>query len=132
MNEACYYRVSVKGVVIDENGRVLLTRQDNNKWDMLGGGLDYGEDPKDCLRREVYEEAGLTVTNISERPMYFLTVKRESRDSYLANIIYQITLENLDFTPSEECQELRFFTPEEMDSIELFPNVRALRQLLTN
>ena len=32
MDEPCYYRVSVKGIVIDRQGRILLCREDNNKW----------------------------------------------------------------------------------------------------
>ena len=31
-------------------------------WTLPGGGLDHGEDPRAGVRREVYEETGLTVT----------------------------------------------------------------------
>lgn len=54
MNEQCYYRVSVKGIVINEDGKILLSREDNGKWEMLGGGLDHDEDPIDGLRREIF------------------------------------------------------------------------------
>lgn len=130
MNEPCYYRVSVKGIVIDDEGRILLTREDNGEWELLGGGLDHEEDPLDGLKREIFEETGLKVSSVSERPLYFITVKRRNKDTYVANVIYEITLENMDFTPSDECQELRFFRPEEMSQVKLFPNVEKLRQLL--
>lgn len=32
------------------------------KWNGLGGKFDPGESPEDCLKREVFEESGLTVT----------------------------------------------------------------------
>ena len=51
MNEPCFYRVSVKGIVIDEQGRILLARESDGTWDMLGGGLDHGENPIACLKR---------------------------------------------------------------------------------
>ena len=131
MNEQTYYRVSVKGVVVDDDGRILITKEDNGKWEMLGGGLEHGEDPKECLVREIREETGLKVTSISERPLYFLTCPRLGHDSFVANVVYQITLENLDFIPSDECQELGFFSPEEMQTLDLFPNVEKLVEILT-
>lgn len=130
MNQQNYYRVSIKGIVIDEEGRILLSREDNDKWEMLGGGLDHNEDPIDCLRREVFEEAGLEITSVSEVPKYFLTAPRHGFDTFLANIIYEITLKDLNFTPSEECQELRFFSLDEMKKVDLFPNVQKLVEIL--
>lgn len=130
MNEQCYYRVSVKGIVIDDEGRILLTREDTDEWELLGGGLDHDEDPIDGLRREIKEETGLEVTYISPHPIYFITCKRRNKDSYVANVIYEIKLKDYDFTPSDECQELRFFTPEEMSTVKLFPNVEKLQRLL--
>ena len=123
MNEACYYRVSIKGIVVDEAGRFLLSREDNGKWELLGGGLNHDEEPMDGLRREIKEETGLEVTQVSKTPKYFITSKRLGRNSYLANVIYEIQLKNLEFTPSSECQELRFFNVRDAGSLELYPNV---------
>ena len=45
---------------------VLLTQMSartriQGRWTLPGGGVDHGEDPRDTLRREVYEETGLRV-----------------------------------------------------------------------
>ncbi len=56
MNEPAFYRVSVKGIAFDADGRILLAREDTNKWEILGGGLDHGEEPRACLVREIQEE----------------------------------------------------------------------------
>lgn len=53
--------VSVKGVIQDE-GRVLLARNDRGEWELPGGQLEPGETPEACVVREVFEESGLTVT----------------------------------------------------------------------
>jgi 8-oxo-dGTP diphosphatase len=132
MNEQCYYRVSVKGIMIDHQGRVLLSRENDDKWDMLGGGLDHDEDPIAGLRREVKEETGLEITYISECPKYFVTAPRVGKTitTYLANVIYEITLRDLNFTPSDECQELRFFNLEEMEEVNLSLPVQKLLEIL--
>ena len=107
-----------------------MTREDNGKWEMLGGGLDHGEDPVDCLKREIKEETGLEVTYISPSPKFFITAPRLDATTYTANVIYEIKLKDLDFTPSDECQELRFFSKEDMKQAESFPNVQRLLELL--
>ena len=54
------FPVSVKGVVI-RDGSVVLLRNDREEWELPGGRLEPGESPKGCLRREVWEELGLSV-----------------------------------------------------------------------
>lgn len=123
MVDDCYYRVSVKGIAVDETGRFLLAREGNGKWELLGGGLDHGEDPIVGLKREIKEETGLEVTQVSSFPKYFVTARRLNHDTFIANIIYEIKLRDLNFVASDECQELRFFNVEEAREKDLFPNV---------
>lgn len=132
MNEPCFYRVSVKGIVIDEQGRILLARESDGTWDMLGGGLDHGENPIACLKREIHEETGLTVTKVWPEPKYFVTAHKVTNNIYIANVVYQIELENLDFTPSDECEELRFFSAQEMSELQLPPNMQKLHEILVS
>jgi 8-oxo-dGTP pyrophosphatase MutT (NUDIX family) len=126
MNESHYFRVSVKGIVVDEQGRFLLSREDNGKWDMLGGGLGHEENPIEGLKREVFEETGLEVIWMSRAPKYFITSPSFGGEGYVANVVYEMKLKNLDFTPSEESQELRFFTAEEASEVDLFPTAKKL------
>lgn len=126
MNEPNYFRVSVKGIVVDDQGRILLSREDNGKWDMLGGGLDHEEDPLEGLKREVLEETGLEAVWISQTPKYFITSPSFGGKGYVANVVYEIKLKDLNFTPSEESQELRFFTTEEAQQVDLFPTAKKL------
>lgn len=131
MDAPSFYRVSVKGVVYDEQGRILLARESSGKWDLLGGGLDHDENPKAGLRREFLEEAGLTIISISDRPLFFLTAYNERRGTYMANVLYEITLQDLDFKPSAECQEVRFFTPPEMLSLDMHANGYEFARILS-
>ena len=57
-------RVGAYAVVLRDRD-ILLTRLAphirQDCWSLPGGGIDHGEDPRDALRREVHEEAGLLV-----------------------------------------------------------------------
>lgn len=60
-NSAYRFPVSVKGVVIDRDGRVLLLKNCRNEWELPGGKLELGEDPAVCVAREIEEEASWPV-----------------------------------------------------------------------
>jgi 8-oxo-dGTP diphosphatase len=55
--------VSVAGVVVREDDRVLVIgRDDNGDWEAPGGVLELDESFEDGVRREVLEETGLAIT----------------------------------------------------------------------
>ncbi|WP_035800550.1 NUDIX hydrolase [Kitasatospora mediocidica] len=56
------HSVSVAGVVVREDGKVLVIRRaDNSTWEPPGGVLELGESVEAGVRREVQEETGLRV-----------------------------------------------------------------------
>ena len=56
------HSVSVAAVVVNNEGRILMTkRRDNGKWEPPGGVLETDESIIDGLGREVLEETGLHV-----------------------------------------------------------------------
>ena len=54
------FPVSVKGVVV-RDGLALLLRNDRDEWELPGGRLELGEDPEQCVAREIAEEVGWRV-----------------------------------------------------------------------
>lgn len=68
----------VSAVVLDAQGRVLLTRRrDNGRWAIVSGILEPGEEPGPAVLREVREEAGieaelvrLTSVDVTEQVTY--------------------------------------------------------------
>ncbi|MEU9787792.1 NUDIX domain-containing protein [Streptomyces phaeochromogenes] len=57
------HSVSVAGVVVHDDGRVLaIQRADNGTWEPPGGVLELDERPEDGAVREVLEETGIHVS----------------------------------------------------------------------
>ncbi|MFD6347601.1 NUDIX hydrolase [Streptomyces roseolus] len=56
------HSVSVAGVVVREDGRILaIRRADNGTWEPPGGVLELDEHPEQGVAREVLEETGIRV-----------------------------------------------------------------------
>lgn len=53
--------VSCKGVLIVE-GKVILLKNERDEWELPGGKLDLGENPVECVVREIEEEPAVEVT----------------------------------------------------------------------
>tara|TARA_B100000745_G_scaffold264509_1_gene189251 strand:+ start:3877 stop:4167 length:291 start_codon:yes stop_codon:yes gene_type:complete len=88
--------------------------------------------PQEDLPREIEEEMGLKVVSVADHPSYFLTMRRRAtKDKFplIANVFYETTLENLDFTPSDECVAVRFVSKEEAKKLDTFPNVELMADM---
>ena len=102
--------VSIKAVLRDDEGRVLLGRNPRGEWELLGGRPDPEDtSPQETLRRELLEEAGLAITvgPILDSWIYDLgDTGRICLVTYLASPA-TTTPPHL----SEEHSDLRWFTP---------------------
>ena len=60
--------LGIYALALSDN-RILLVRKGRGPyagcWDLPGGGIEFGEEPIDALRREVAEETGLSITSAS-------------------------------------------------------------------
>ena len=129
MYPECFYRVSCKALITNEHGHILLAKETNGKWELLGGGLDHHEEPHEGLAREVMEETGLTLHSIASSPSYFVTFQNTTYKFFRANLVFKAKVDSLDFTPSDECTQLAYFAIEDiLDRDDVFCNVKKLAQ----
>ena len=122
-----FYRVSVKGVYV-KDGKVLMShdfvdewKNPGGKYELPGGGSDFGEAFAETLKREIKEEMGLVVTWVADKPTYVMMRRQEKARGmdwyYVLSICFQIDLQNLDFIPTEECRAIKFFSKEELQVV---------------
>ena len=70
-----YFLVGVKTVVFGPDSKILLIQRSDkipraHGWDLIGGGVDKGEDPTNAAIREITEETGLSVYDIQPITTY--------------------------------------------------------------
>jgi len=115
-----YYRISVNALILnEERDKFLVCKKVNGNWVLPGGGLDWGETPHEGIVREIKEEMVCTVTNVADKPSYFLTTPNRNKDQWVANVVYETQLESLAFTPTDECVEIKFINKDDLTSLNL-------------
>lgn len=109
----CFYRVSLKAVIFNERGQVLVVREKNNSsWNLPGGGMDYGETEREALARELCEEVGYT-GSFSYAPLGIHPMHLATKQAWQLWIVYRISPESFDFTIGEEADKIAWMDPEE-------------------
>lgn len=63
-DELDYEVIRVKGIILNNQNEVLLAHN-NNTFQFIGGHLEENEDMESALLREIVEETGITVSDIS-------------------------------------------------------------------
>ena len=105
------HSVSVAGIVVRDDGRVLvIKRNDNGHWEAPGGVLELDEPFEAGVQREVLEETGLEVT--VER----LTGVYKNLTHGIVALVYRCRPAGGEPQPTEEAREIRWMTKEEVQA----------------
>ena len=122
--------------IITCHGKLLLEkRRDSDVWGMVGGGCKKTETGREAIAREVYEELGLRIPKdrfeklaVYDNPGRIAAYK----DGSIWRMV--IVVYGLDFAEeptmriSGESKDLRFFTKEELEKIEIAVTHRDIVQ----
>lgn len=106
------HSVSVAGVVVDDEGRALVTRRrDNGRWEAPGGVLEHGETIEDGLRREVFEETGLKVEPEALTGVY------QNIPRKIVALVFRCRAADGHLTINDEVTEFRWVTADDARSL---------------
>ncbi|HCR36409.1 hypothetical protein A2130_02200 [Candidatus Woesebacteria bacterium GWC2_33_12] len=126
-----YQKVAVHAYIKSDDGKFLVTKRSPindflpNFFDIPGGTVEFGEDPKEALKREIFEETGLEVK--IERPIYIYSeVQKEERHQIW--IIYECEFKGgeIKLNP-EEHNEYKWVDSKEAQKL---PKIIFLEELL--
>ena len=101
--------LGVRGIVIDDQRRVLLVRHGYAPgWHFPGGAVDRGESARDAVIRELMEETAVTVDGEPELFGVYTNFRLLSRDHVIAFVIPHYS-RGVPPRPSFEIREQGFF-----------------------
>lgn len=112
-----FYRISLKAVIRNGSGQILVNRErGHHNWSLPGGGWDHGETVTDCLKRELNEEVGYEgelearLIGVTEEAMYMPT-----KQGWLLWHVYDVTPDNMDFSIGSDGEDLMFVDPAQFE-----------------
>lgn len=109
------YRVSIKGLIRNPDGKVLVVKEAGRTWwDLTGGGMDHGENIKSALAREMHEEVGLTgdftYKVIAVDNPGFLS----HANVWQLRLIFEVVPETLPAETGNDADEIHYINPSEL------------------
>jgi len=88
--------LGVRAAVIDEQQRVLLVRHTyTSGWYLPGGGVERGETAEEALRRELREEAEITLTGPPRLFGLYFNVRHSPRDHVFLYVVGSFSIDEL-------------------------------------
>lgn len=120
-----FIQVVVLAVIRKGNKYLLTQRNDmtsdiHGKWQIAGGGLEFGELPIECLHREVKEELGTTVNVIYPEPFVDTEIRGSWQGVFIAYVCELTNPDNI-ITINDEASDYNWFTKEELYNLDLLP-----------
>lgn len=102
-----FYRVSIKAVIRNDQGHVLLVKEHIDDWVLPGGGLDHGEDPETALRRELKEELAVNQVLVSKLLSTY-TFYATRKEAWYMWLLYDVEIDSFDAEAAPDISEAAY------------------------
>ena len=120
-----YIGVGVGIVVFNDEGKIFITKReqacanDCGKWEIPGGGVEYGEMRKDAVIREIKEENDIDVEIVEELQTSDHFLSEEGLHWVTTSFICRHTGGEPKRMEPEKCEAIGWFTIEEAEKLNL-------------
>lgn len=121
-------------IFIFNDSEILLIKQNSDKkpgfgkWNGIGGHIEEGEDPYFAARREIKEETGLSIENIS---LKFITIIPDKKDTGVCLFIFSGNPKVKKIKESPEGQ-LRWISVDHLTDFPLMADLPRLLELMAS
>jgi 8-oxo-dGTP diphosphatase len=110
--------ISACALIHDGKGRILLmkrgpkARDENGKWDICGGAIEFGESIDEAVRREVYEELCTEPLDIEFLTVYDAHRQHDGRKTHWVALIHAVRVDPdmVNIGEPEKIAEIGWFT----------------------
>jgi ADP-ribose pyrophosphatase YjhB (NUDIX family) len=104
------FQMAVAALVFNEREQILLFQHTYRKfpWGIPAGALEHGEQPMDAVRREFYEETGMTIQ--VER----LLLAHSSPQFSHVSLVYLCQIISGEFRESDEISAIQYFDVDQL------------------
>lgn len=110
-----FYRVSVKALICNDDGDILMVDEGGDgEFGLPGGGWDYGESLHECLVRELHEEIAL-ISDFNEEIIGTYTFHNPQKDAWQLLIICSIDYDQLDYGMGQDADAVEWLAPSTLD-----------------
>ena len=113
MNKDDLFRISLKALIRNEAGELLVVKEKGQMhWNLPGGGMDHGETYHEALARELREEIGFSGEFV-ERLVGCHDARMLPRDESIWQTIIVFEIDGIGetFVAVEHAKEVRFISP---------------------
>lgn len=114
--------LGVDAIFVNEEKEILLIHRTgknfNGYWGLVSGMVEWNEEVKDALKREVKEEVSVEICEIQYTGRYYDTIGRHPTKTVIC-LPHFCKIKSGELKPVSECDEVRWFKGEEIRKMEL-------------
>ncbi|MEO1011366.1 MAG: NUDIX hydrolase [Bacteroidota bacterium] len=122
-------KVDVRGVILNQQGQILLVREsEDGKWTLPGGWADVGHTPSECIVKEIAEETGLEAEVVRLLAVYDKKCHpHPPQPFYIYKLNFLCTITGGELNPSFDIKDVAYFP---MDKLPELSKDRMLKSQL--